>query len=70
MPEPTTAPLARIRYVLICHSCEHAWEPDLADPAELTGTGCPWCGGWTWLGEITEPNPAPADARTIRERAS
>ncbi len=72
MPEPMIAPGVQTRYLLICHSCEHAWEPDLTDPGELDGseTGCPRCGGWTWLGEITEPESAPADARTTRKRAS
>ena len=57
-PEP-----GRVRFVLICYGCEHAWEPDLGhlDPAELAGGGCRRCGGWTWLGEISEPDAtAPA----------
>ncbi len=48
------------RYVLVCHGCQHAWEPDLdrLDPGELAGGGCRRCGGWTWLGEIAEPDAA------------
>ena len=55
---------AAVRLVLICHSCQDAWEPDLSDPALLsTGeTGCRRCGGWTWLGEITEPEREAAPA--------
>jgi hypothetical protein len=75
---PTGAPVPRdmahrpepiaVRFVLICHSCRDAWEPDLSDPALLSAgvTGCRRCGGWTWLGEITEPEreaaPAPVAA--------
>ena len=56
---PQAAPVA-VRFVLVCHSCQDAWEPDLdhLDPAELAGAGCRRCGGWTWLGEITEPDTA------------
>ena len=68
MPEPTTN--GRIRYLLVCCGCEHAWEPDLTEPGELSGTGCPRCGGWTWLGEITQPDPVPTEARMSTERAS
>ncbi len=52
------------RVVLVCQSCQDAWEPDLTEPANLDGaqTGCRRCGGWTWLGEVTEPDPAPAEA--------
>ena len=44
--------------VLVCTACEHTWEPDLLNPtdrSEATSTDCPLCGGWTWIGEITEP---------------
>lgn len=42
------------RFVVICHGCQDAWEPDLdhLGPGELTGSGCRRCGGWTWLGEV------------------
>jgi len=55
-----------VRLVLICHSCQDAWEPDLSDPASLSAgvTGCRRCGGWMWLAEITEPDrEAEAEAR-------
>lgn len=47
--------------VLVCTVCQHTWEPDLLNPtdrSEATSTGCPLCGGWTWIGEITEPGHA------------
>lgn len=43
------------RVVLICSSCELAWEPDLLavdEQAAAMSSGCPRCGGWTWLGEL------------------
>ena len=48
--------------VLVCTACRHTWEPDLLDPtdrSEAASTGCPLCGGWTWIGQITEPGHAP-----------
>jgi hypothetical protein len=57
----------RAGLLLVCTDCQHAWEPDLVDPtdqAEAMSTGCPLCGGWTWIGELTEPDkgvrPPPA----------
>lgn len=53
--------------VLCCTTCQHAWEPD---PIELdeatTPTGCPWCGGWTWIGELAEPATASRTGRGQR----
>ncbi len=47
--------------VLSCTGCEHAYEPSLHDVA--TGRlGCPNCGGWTFLAELTVP-PAAGGAR-------
>jgi len=43
--------------VLSCTACEHAYEPSLYDVA--TGRlGCPNCGGWTFLAELTVPPAA------------
>jgi hypothetical protein len=39
--------------VLICTSCQDAWEPDLTEP--FGHTGCRTCGGWTWIGQLAEP---------------
>ncbi len=63
MRRPTSSPapeLVAVRFVLVCYSCQDAWEPDLdhLDPAELAGAGCRRCGGWTWLGEIAEADAA------------
>ena len=44
--------------VLVCTTCQHTWEPNLLDQtdrSEAASTGCPLCGGWTWIGQITEP---------------
>jgi WhiB family redox-sensing transcriptional regulator len=36
---------------LACTGCQLVWEPDLA--AFGTGnTGCPRCGGWTWIAQL------------------
>ncbi len=53
------------RLVVICHSCQDAWEPDVTEPADLAGneTGCRRCGGWTWLGEIAEHGTAATHTR-------
>jgi len=57
MAEPDTAPGT----VLICTSCQDAWEPDLSDP--LGHTGCRTCGGWTWIGHLAEPARGEPGAR-------
>jgi hypothetical protein len=42
--------------VLVCQSCDHAWEPSFAD---LSGgpVMCTQCGGWTTIAELAEPDP-------------
>lgn len=40
--------------VLACDTCQHTWEPD-PDDFDTGQTGCPRCGGWTWLAELAEP---------------
>jgi hypothetical protein len=44
---------------LACTACQLVYEPDLA--AFGTGkTGCPRCGGWTWIAQLgTAERPAP-----------
>lgn len=47
---------ALTRVVLICMACEFAWEPELVEPeeqGEAMSSGCPYCGGWTWIGELS-----------------
>ena len=55
---PLAEPVAAPRVVLICQSCQDAWEPDLTEPVVLDAvqTGCRRCGGWTWMGEVSEPD--------------
>jgi hypothetical protein len=41
---------------LACTACQLVWEPDLA--AFGTGdTGCPRCGGWTWIAQLGTAAP-------------
>jgi WhiB family redox-sensing transcriptional regulator len=41
---------------LACTGCQLVWEPDLA--AFGTGdTGCPRCGGWTWIAQLGTAAP-------------
>jgi Zn-finger nucleic acid-binding protein len=55
----TTAPL------LVCTACRHAFAPAAEQWADLTVTGCPRCGGWTWLASTDAhdliPTPRPAE---------
>jgi hypothetical protein len=43
--------LVQVVVQLACVGCQHAYEPDLAD-FETGHTGCPRCGGWTWIAEL------------------
>ncbi|MCA1709801.1 MAG: hypothetical protein LC808_43590 [Actinobacteria bacterium] len=55
--------------VLVCTDCQHTWEPellDLADQAEAMSTGCRLCGGWTWIGQITESSADALSPATTR----
>lgn len=45
------------RAVLVCQTCDDAWEPATTGAEEyaaLVTAGCPGCGGWVWLGELVE----------------
>lgn len=45
-----------LQVVLACLSCEETYVP--TDEALRTGrTGCPGCGGWTFLAELAVPPP-------------
>lgn len=37
--------------VLACTTCQHVYTPDRADFAGGR-TGCPLCGGWTWIAQL------------------
>lgn len=51
---PASRPLPVVK--LACTSCQLVYEPELAD-FESGNTGCPRCGGWTWIAQL-----GPADA--------
>ena len=36
---------------LVCTSCQLVYQPDLA-AFESGRTGCPRCGGWTWIAQL------------------
>jgi len=36
---------------LACTSCQLVYQPDLA-AFESGRTGCPRCGGWTWIAQL------------------
>lgn len=44
--------------VLCCTACQRSWEPKWEEIP--TTTGCPWCGGWTFIGRLDEPDPVPS----------
>lgn len=46
---------AALRMVLCCTACHRAWPAAATSWDELSSTGCPGCGGWTWIGELTAP---------------
>lgn len=46
---PLSEPLPMVK--LACTTCQLVYRPDPADFG--TGnTGCPRCGGWTWIAEL------------------
>jgi hypothetical protein len=47
---------------LACTACQLVYEPDLASFG--TGnTGCPRCGGWTWIAQLSTTPPDLGGAR-------
>ncbi|MGH3608048.1 MAG: hypothetical protein ACRDRD_08175, partial [Pseudonocardiaceae bacterium] len=54
--DPHTEPERVPGVVLVCQSCDHTWEPSLADLA-VGPVPCTHCDGWTMIGEIAEPDP-------------
>jgi len=55
--DPHPGPEHRPGVILVCQSCDHTWEPSLADLA-AGPVPCTHCDGWTMIGEIVEPDPA------------
>lgn len=51
---PVQIPL--IDVVLVCTECDQTWSPDYwSAPGEAMSSGCPHCGGWTWMGQLAAP---------------
>jgi hypothetical protein len=44
-----TRPVSVLR--LACTACQLVYEPELADFGN-GNTGCPQCGGWTWIAQL------------------
>jgi predicted nucleic acid-binding Zn-ribbon protein len=55
--------------LLACTDCPHVFVPTQHQLDELASTGCPNCGGWTWLVSTTCPDdvPAPRVAEEIHD---
>ena len=54
-----SAEIQRLRLVaalpvvqLACTACQLVYQPDLTD-FSTGNTGCPHCGGWTWVAQLT-----------------
>lgn len=56
-------PPAPARVVVCCTPCQRAWKPDPRGWPEPVATGCPDCGGWTWIGELGASAAAGGGAR-------
>jgi hypothetical protein len=41
---------------LACTACQLVYEPDLAS-FNTGNTGCPRCGGWTWIAQLDTTPP-------------
>ncbi|MGH3822435.1 MAG: hypothetical protein ACRDRA_06295 [Pseudonocardiaceae bacterium] len=53
--DPHTEPGQGPGVVLVCETCDHTWEPSLADAGPVP---CTHCDGWTMISELAEPDPA------------
>lgn len=40
-----------VKVTLACTACQHVYVPNLAS-FDTGLTGCPLCGGWTWIAEL------------------
>ncbi len=52
-PAPAGHPVS---VILVCHICEHLWEPTGEDRIGVP-LACNECGGWTMIAELAEPTP-------------
>ena len=50
-PAPGPGPVVK----LACTACQYVYQPDLAD-FDTGNTGCPRCGGWTWIAQLDTTN--------------
>lgn len=52
--------LPLLAVVLVCTECRAIWEPTsgsgIAEAGAIVRDGCPSCGGWSWVGELADPN--------------
>jgi ribosomal protein S27AE len=46
-PAPGPDPVVKLART----ACQHVYQPDLTD-FESGNTGCPRCGGWTWIAQL------------------
>jgi hypothetical protein len=55
------------RVVLLCQGCRYGWEPHDAawneDYLRALSNGCPECGDWLYLGQLTIPAPRPGGGK-------
>ena len=53
-----------LKVTLACTACQHVYTPDLAD-FDTGLTGCPTCGGWTWIAELDNAQPPHATSQNM-----
>lgn len=54
-PAAKTLPVSRAataQLVLGCTACPHLWLVTESNWTGLESTGCPRCGGWSWLAQL------------------
>lgn len=50
---PPTGAAALAELLLVCSACGHLWSVTAGEWDGLGATGCPRCGGWTWLAQLS-----------------
>jgi len=53
---------------LACTTCQLVYRPDFAD-FSTWNTGCPRCGGWTWIAQLDSPECASQTTHASRSQA-
>jgi hypothetical protein len=51
---------------LACTSCQLVYQPD-PSAFESGTTGCPQCGGWTWIAQLGSPDRTTPERVTPRD---